>query len=248
MDERRGMVKRNGVDLAYAYLQGFAPTLVFCPGFASDMNGTKALFLRDRCAERGQAMLRFDYSGHGESGGAFSDGTIGAWAADARAVLDAIVPAGQKILVGSSMGGWIALLLARDMAPHLAGFVGIAAAPDFSEDLIRATLTPQQSLTLDREGIVLLPNPYGEPTPITRDFLEDGTQHLVLPSKIGIFAPVRLIHGQRDAEVPWRTSLHLAEQIEGEDVQVTLVKDGEHRLSRDRDLVLIDDVCARLTD
>ncbi len=248
MDEKQGIVKRSGNALAYAHLRGIEPTLVFCPGFGSDMYGTKAIFLRDRCAARGQAMLRFDYAGHGDSGGKFIDGTIGSWAADAKAVIEAALPKGRKILIGSSMGAWIALLLARGMAPDLAGFVGIAPAPDFTEDLIKSRFEPSQHAATEQEKVIFLTNLYGPPTPISHGFLEDARQHLVLRSHIPIFRPVRLIHGQRDTDVPWQTSLRLADRIDGEDVQITLIKDGEHRLSRAADLALIDDICSRLSD
>lgn len=234
------MIERaDGVKLAYAYLAGDGPALVFLSGFASDMQGTKAQFLRDWCAARGAAMLRLDYSGHGASGGAFADGTIGRWTADARAVIDAVLPAGDIILAGSSMGGWIGLLLARALVARLAGFLGIAAAPDFTEDLMKPGLTEADRAALAQVGVAMLPNPYGPPTPITAALLDDGARNLVLRNPIPITAPVRLIHGQRDAEVPWRTSLHLAERIASEDVRVTLVKDGGHRLSRESDLALI---------
>ena len=248
MDEQQGIVKRGGNALAYAYLRGVEPTFVFFPGFASDMHGTKAIFLRDRCAVRGQAMLRFDYAGHGNSGGSFIDGTIGSWVADAKAVIEAALPKGRKILIGSSMGAWIALLLARGMATDLAGFVGIAPAPDFTEDLIKSRCESSQRAAAEQQKVILLANRYGPPTPISRAFLEDARQHLVLRNHIPIFRPVRLIHGQRDTDVPWQTSLRLADRIDGEDVQITLVKDGEHRLSRAADLALIDDICSRLSD
>lgn len=240
MDERRGVIERaDGVRLAYAHLAGDGPTLVFLSGFASDMQGTKAIFLRDWCAAHGSAMLRLDYSGHGASDGSFADGTIGRWVADARTVIDTVLPEGELILAGSSMGGWIGLLLARALGARVAGFLGIAAAPDFTEDLMKPSLTEAARAALARDGVVMVPNPYGPPTPMTAALLDDGARHLVLRAPIPIDAPVRLIHGQRDAEVPWQTSLRLAERIAGEDVWVTLIKDGEHRLSRASDLALI---------
>lgn len=240
MGERRGTVERDGIALAYAHLPGEGPTLVFLPGFASDMEGSKAVHLRDSRASRGQAMLRLDYAGHGASGGRFEDGTIGSWAADARAVIDAVVPEGRLILVGSSMGGWIGLLLARILGARLAGFVGIAAAPDFTEELMKPALPEAARAALARDGRVDMPNPYGPPTPLTAALLADGARHLVLSAPIAIEAPVRLVHGQQDHDVPWQTSLRLAERITGPDVRVTLIKDGEHRLSREGDLAVIE--------
>lgn len=245
MDETRGSIVANGTALAYAHLPGAhlpgeGPLVVFLPGFASDMEGTKAVFLRDRCAARGRAMLRLDYSGHGASGGRFEDGTIGRWADDAEAVIRHVAPAGALLLVGSSMGGWIGLLLARRFAHRLAGLVGIAAAPDFTADLMEPGLGEAERAALARDGIVHLPNPYGPPTPLTAALLADGRERLVLRAPLEIAAPVRLLQGQCDAEVPWRTALRLGETITGADVRITLIKDGEHRLSRPADLALLE--------
>ncbi|ABQ31391.1 MULTISPECIES: carboxylesterase [Acidiphilium] len=239
MDESVARIGANGTSLACALLRGAGPVVVFLPGFASDMQGTKALFLRDECAARGRAMLRLDYSGHGQSGGRFEEGTIGRWADDAAEVIAAMVPEQKLVLVGSSMGGWIGLLLARRLGARLAGFVGIAAAPDFTAELMEPAFDDAARAALARDGILHLPNPYGAPTPVTAALLEDGRRNLVLGGPIPIDAPVRLIQGQRDAEVPWRTALRIAEAVTGEDVRVTLVKDGEHRLSRPQDLALI---------
>lgn len=241
MDEVRGRITETGTALAYAHLAGAGPLVVFLPGFASDMEGTKAVFLRDRCAARGRAMLRLDYSGHGASGGRFEAGTIGRWAADAAAVIRHVAPEGPLVLVGSSMGGWIGLLLARRLGGRLARFVGIAAAPDFTADLMEPGFSAEDRATLAREGILRLPNPYGAPTPITAALLEDGRANLVLRTPLEIAAPVRLLQGQRDAEVPWRTALRIGAAITGDDVRITLVKDGEHRLSRPEDLALLED-------
>lgn len=241
-------IRHQGTELAYQLLAGADPVLVFLPGFGSDMAGTKALFLRDHCAARGQAMLRLDYSGHGASGGVFTEGCIGRWAGDARAVIEAAVPGRRLVLVGSSMGGWIAALLARDLAARLQGLVGIAPAPDFTEDLLRPALDAAALQDLAREGVTMIPNAYGPPTPITRLLLEDGAAHLVLRAPLAIEAPVRLIHGMRDAEVPYQTSLRLAERMTSADVRLMLVKDGEHRLSRAADLALLAQMCDAVTD
>jgi pimeloyl-ACP methyl ester carboxylesterase len=239
MDERLGCIEVGGVTLAYAHLAGAGPVVVFLPGFASDMQGSKALFLRDHCAAQGQAMLRLDYSGHGASGGRFEAGTIGRWAADALAVIAAVVPADDIVLVGSSMGGWIMLLVMRALGARVTAMVGIAAAPDFTEDLIRPGLTLSMQNALARDGVVALPSAYGPPTPLTAALLDDGAVQCVLRSPIAFAGPVRLVHGQADAEVPWQTSLRLAACITGGDVQVVLIKDGEHRLSRQADLAVI---------
>jgi pimeloyl-ACP methyl ester carboxylesterase len=241
-------IVHQGTELAYQLLAGSDPVLVFLPGFGSDMAGTKALFLHEQCQARGQAMLRLDYSGHGVSGGEFTEGCIGRWAGDAAAVIAAAVPGRRLVLVGSSMGGWIAAILARDLAAQLHGLVGVAAAPDFTEDLIRPALDATARQDLARAGVTMIPNAYGPPTPITRLLLADGARHLVLRAPLAIEAPVRLIHGMRDAEVPYQTSLHLAERITGAHVHITLVKDGAHRLSRAEDLALLARMCGVVTD
>ena len=235
--EQFGRLDRgDGVELAWAQLPGRAPTVVFLPGFNSDMSGTKAAELRDFCAAAGQAMLRLDYSGHGQSGGAFAEGTIGRWAEDARTVIAARVQ-GPMVLVGSSMGGWIALLLAR--ALPLEGLLGIAAAPDFTETLMWGAMSPPERERLLRDGHIEVPSEYGAPLRITRALIEDGRNHLLLGAPIPIACPVRLLQGQRDEDVPWETALRIAERLAGQDVQVTLIKDGDHRLSRPQDLALL---------
>ena len=228
----------NGT-IAYEALAGTGPAVVFLGGLRSDMTGTKAGFLRDWCAARGRAFLRFDYTGHGASAGRFEEGTIGAWAADARSVIEATTP-GPLVLVGSSMGGWVMLEVALAIPGRVAALVGIAAAPDFTQDLMWETFTPAQRETLLRDGVVTLPNPY-DPAGwrIGRALIEEGRTRLRLRGPIPITIPVRLLHGQRDAEVPWQTSLRLAERLASEDVRVTLVKDGDHRLSREADLALL---------
>lgn len=237
--ENAGQLDRgDGVELAWALQPGRSPTVVFLPGFRSDMNGDKATALAAFCAERGQACLRFDYSGHGTSGGRFEDGTIGRWADDALAVIDRRSK-GPLLLVGSSMGGWIALLVAPARKERVAGLVGIAAAPDFTEVLMWETMTFEQRRTLMDEGALHIPSQYGEPYPITRGLIEDGRKHLLLEAPIALDCPVRLLHGQCDPDVPWEMALRIAEQLTSEDVQVTLVKDGDHRLSRPQDLALL---------
>jgi pimeloyl-ACP methyl ester carboxylesterase len=236
--ERGRIDNGNGVELAWQRLPGRSPTVVFLPGFHSDMTGDKAQALAALCQDRGQALLLFDYSGHGASGGEFTDGTIGRWAADALAAIDGLTQ-GPLILVGSSMGGWIGLLTALARPDRLAGFIGIAAAPDFTQALMWETMMPAERATLARDGILHIPSPYGEPTPITLALIEDGRNHLLLGAPIPLHCPVRLLHGQADADVPWEMALTLARQIQGTDVQLLLVKDGGHRMSRPGDLALL---------
>jgi pimeloyl-ACP methyl ester carboxylesterase len=229
----------DGATIAYRAVAGAAPGIVFLSGFRSDMTGTKALFLDDYCRWRGRAYVRFDYFGHGASSGDFADGTIGRWADDAIAVIDSLT-AGPQILVGSSMGGWIMLLAARARPERVHGLVGIAAAPDFTEDSLWPRLNPAQQAELIRVGRVTLPSEY-DPAgyTFTRALIEDGRENLVLRSPLPIVRPVRLLHGMRDASVPWQRSLKIAEHIDGDAVRLTLVKDGDHRLSRDEDLALL---------
>jgi pimeloyl-ACP methyl ester carboxylesterase len=228
----------DGVELAWARQEGNSPTVVFLPGFRSDMNGEKASALAAFCAGRGQAMLRFDYSGHGASGGRFEDGSIGRWTADALAMIDQHSE-GPLILIGSSMGGWIALLAALDRRERVAAVIGIAAAPDFTEALMWSAMSFEERAALMSDGIIHVPSRYGEPSPITRALIEDGRNHLLLNDAIALDCPVRLLHGQCDPDVPWEMSLRIAELLTGEDVQVLLVKDGDHRLSRPSDLMLL---------
>ncbi len=203
------------------------------------MAGTKATFLDAFCAERALPYVRFDYSGHGASDGRFEDGTIGAWAADAIAVIDHVAD-GSLVLVGSSMGGWIMLLAALARPHRIAGLVGLAPAPDFTEALIWNRLTDEERERLQGIGRLVTPSAYSdEPTVITRALIEEGRRHLLLSAPVGIHCPVRLLHGMADPDVPYRLSLDLAERIVGENVRVTLIKDGDHRLSRAEDLALL---------
>jgi pimeloyl-ACP methyl ester carboxylesterase len=208
---------------------------MFLTGFRSDMTGGKALHLERHCTAARRAFLRFDYRGHGASEGRFEEGCIGDWCEDALAVLDQ-ASEGPVVLVGSSMGGWIMLLVGLARPDRIKGLVGIAAAPDFTEDLIRPALSPEQRDLLARGGMLLAPSAYGEPTPITGRLLEDGARHLVLRRPLPIRCPVHLLHGQQDLDVPWQTSLRLAACLESTAVTVELVKDGDHRLSREDDL------------
>ena len=228
----------DGTELAWKKCAGREPTIVFLPGFRSDMTGDKATGLAAFAAERGQAMLRFDYSGHGASGGTFQDGTIGIWAGDALAVIDRLTT-GALLLVGSSMGGWIALLTAMARPERVTSLVGIAAAPDFTERLMWDSMTPTERATLMRDGVLHIPSQYGEPTPITRHLIEDGRDRLVLNAPIPFTGAIRLLHGQADPDVPWEFAIRIAERVVSDDVRITLVKDGDHRLSRPSDLALL---------
>jgi pimeloyl-ACP methyl ester carboxylesterase len=228
----------DGVELAYAFTAGRSPTLVFLPGFGSDMTGDKATMLAKFASMHGHACLRLDYAGHGASAGAFTQGTIGSWTSDALFLIDKLT-AGPIVLVGSSMGGWIALLVALARPERIAALVGIAAAPDFTEDLIWANLPAGARATLLAEGVLRIPSAYGPEQALSRTLLEEGRNHLLLGAPIALNCPLRLLHGQVDRDVPWQTSMRLAERWAGGDVQITLIKDGEHRLSRAQDMAAL---------
>jgi pimeloyl-ACP methyl ester carboxylesterase len=235
--------REDGATIAYHRSPGTTPGVVFLTGYKSDMTGGKALRLEAFCRAEGRAFVRFDYLGHGASSGDFVDGTIGRWADDAVAAIDALTE-GPQVLVGSSLGGWIMLLAALRRPARIAGLVGVAAAPDFTEDLILPALSADDCARLERDGVLQMFSPYDpEPTPVTKRILDDGRNHLVLRAEIPLDCPVRLIHGMEDPDVPWRTSLRLAERLRSKDVEVLLLKAGEHRLSEPHDL---DRLCAVL--
>lgn len=223
--------------LAYRRSEGKGPGLVWLGGFRSDMEGGKATRLHDWADSEGRGFLRFDYSGHGASSGDFQDGTIGDWLDDALAAIDGLTE-GPQILVGSSMGGWIALHAALARPDRVAGLILLAPAPDFTERLMRPQLPAEALAAIENAGLWMQPSPYDpEPTPITRRLLEDGAQRLLLErGGIPITAPVRILQGMQDPDVPWRHALRLVDEIESEDVTFTLIKDGDHRLSREEDL------------
>jgi len=230
------LARPDGATIAYRRSPGKAPGVVFCAGFRSDMTGTKALFLEDYCRRHGHAYVRFDYFAHGRSSGDFALGTIGRWAEDAVAVIDSLTE-GPQILVGSSMGGWIMLLAAMARPARVAALVGIAAAPDFTAELLPQRLSPEQRRTLDQDGRIVLPSDYDPAGYVyTKALIDDGNRHLLLDAPIPLDVPVRLLHGLADASVPWQLSLRLAERLRGRDVAVTLVKGGGHRLSTQADL------------
>ncbi|WP_103332980.1 alpha/beta hydrolase [Pseudotabrizicola formosa] len=229
----------QGRRIAYHLVPGQGPGVVFLGGFKSDMGGTKALFLHDWAAAQGRAFLRFDYSGHGQSSGAFLEGAIGDWSEDALAAITSLTT-GPQILVGSSMGGWIALLVAKALAQRVAGFVGIAAAPDFTEDSMWAGFTPAQRQTLEDEGRVELPSDYADqPYIITRRLIEDGRRHLVLRAALDLPFPVRLLQGTADTDVPPSVALRLMDHATSPDLRLTLVKGADHRFSTPECLNLI---------
>lgn len=212
-----------------------APTMVFLPGYASDMTGTKALALDGWAESQGLAMLRFDYAGCGASGGGFEDQGLADWRDDALALIDTIV-SGPVLLIGSSMGGWLALLVALARPKRVAGIVGIAAAPDFT----MWGFSQEEKMTLLTEGRLEKPSDYGpEPMVTTRKFWQSGEGNRVLIGEIAIDCPVRLIQGQNDADVPWQYALETQKQLRSADVQLLLIKDGDHRLSRDTDIALL---------
>ena len=234
--------------LAYHSTAGRAPGIIFLGGFLSDMTGTKATALEAYARERGQAFLRFDYQGHGQSSGRFEDGTIGRWAEDAVAAIDALTT-GPQVLVGSSMGGWIMLLAALARPQRVAALVGIAAAPDFTEDLMWQRFPEEVKAEIETKGVYYEPSDYAEtPYPLTKHLIEEGRRHLLLRAAIPLACPVRLLHGMRDPDVPWETALRLAERLESRDVEVTLVKDGDHRLSEPADLRRLTATLDRLLD
>lgn len=228
----------QGRRIAYSRVAGQGPGVVFLGGFHSDMAGTKAVFLEDWARERGRAFLRFDYSGHGESGGRFEDGSIGDWAEDAIAAIEALTE-GPQVLVGSSMGGWIALLVARAIPERLKGLVTIAAAPDFTEDSFWAGFSEAERRQLMTEGAVEVPSDYEAPYTITRRLIEEGRQSLVLRTPLALPFPVRCLQGTEDEAVTTETALRLLSHAGAEDMSLTLVKGADHRFSSPRCLDLI---------
>ena len=237
MAEQAGTLDRAGTALAYRRLAGRGPGVVFLGGFNSDMTGSKAEALAAHCAAEGRAFLRFDYAGHGASGGRFVDGTIGRWLDDATHMLDHLTE-GPQLLVGSSMGGWLALLLALRRPRRVKALIGIAAAPDFTTR-IEAALSEEARADLARDGVWYRPSQYGDAYPITAELLREGRAQLLMQRPIPLEIPVRLLHGQQDPDVPWALSLAIAERLVGTDVEVTLVKNGDHRLSTPADLALL---------
>lgn len=230
----------DGKRIAYQRVAGSSPGVIFFGGFKSDMTGTKAVVLEQWCRKQGRAFVRFDYSGHGQSSGNFEDGTIGEWLEDALTVFDRLTE-GAQIIVGSSMGGWLSLLatLARPQRVH--ALVTLACATDFTQQLLLPMFSDTQKQQLEREGRVLIPCDYDDqqPYPITRHLLDEGEHHCLLNRSIPIRCPVRLFHGMRDPDVPWEFSRRTCEKLESTDVSLTLIKQGDHRLSEPAHLKLI---------
>lgn len=225
----------DGRRLAYRHSRGRGPAMVFLPGYMSDMDGGKATAIFARAQTEGRECLLLDYSGCGQSSGEFADGSLSTWRDEVLALIDTCLD-GPAVVIGSSMGGWLMLLVAAALGDRLAGLVGIAAAPDFADwgysDEQKAQLAAGETIYED--------NPYGpEPTPTHAKFWQDAKTHLRLKGPIEISAPVRLLHGQRDDDVPWQISMRLAEHLRSDDVQIALVKDGDHRLSREQDIALL---------
>jgi pimeloyl-ACP methyl ester carboxylesterase len=246
----RLLPRHDGATIAYRAVSGKSPGVVFCGGYKSDMTGTKATALEAHCRSHGRAFIRFDYFGHGESSGRFEDGTIGRWAEDAIAVIDSVAR-GPQVLVGSSMGGWIMLLAARARPDRVKGLLGIAPAPDFTTELIPKRWSPERLAELKQKRVLYLPSQYGaEPYAYTWRLIEDGERHLVMQQPISFAGPSRLLHGMADPDVPWQHSLRLVDALAASDVAVTFIKDGDHRLSREQDIVrllaTLDEVCARV--
>jgi pimeloyl-ACP methyl ester carboxylesterase len=223
---------------------GGSPGLFWLGGFKSDMQGTKAMALDEWAVSQKRACIRFDYSGHGESGGDFINGTIGRWLEESLAVFERFCE-GPQVVIGSSMGGWMALLLAREIAKHpalrasLAGLVLIAPAPDFTEELMWKGFSPEIRHEIESKGAWLRPSEYGDPYPITRNLIEEGRNHLLLGSAIEVGCPVRILQGAQDPDVPWRHVFALLHRLPADDVVLTMIQDGDHRLSRPQDIARI---------
>ncbi len=235
MNEQTGVLESGGERLAWRRVEGRGPTAVWLGGFRSDMSGTKAQALAEWAAGSGRSFLRFDYSGHGESSGEFAQGTIGRWREDALAAIDGLTQ-GPLVLVGSSMGGWLACLAAMARPERVAALVLIAPAADFTEALMEPAFGEEGMRRIEAEGFWMQPSEYGGAYPITRELLRDGRRWSVLKEPVAIDAPVRILQGAEDPDVPWRHALRLAEGLRSPDVVFTLVKNGDHRLSRPQDI------------
>ncbi len=229
----------SGRRIAYHRTQGQGTGIVFLGGFMSDMEGTKAIALEAWAKSQGRPFLRFDYSGHGQSDGKFVDGCIGEWADDAQAAVETLTN-GPQVIVGSSMGGWIALLMSQRISVKVAGLVGIAAAPDFTEDSFLAGFSPDQIIELEENGVVMVPSGYGDPYPITSKLIDDGRQNLVLRTPLPLPFPVRFLQGTMDSSVDRSVALRLLDHADGDDVALTFVKGADHSFSTPECLTLIE--------
>ncbi len=236
------LIRPDGIRLAYRHLPGDGPTLVFLPGYKSDMQGSKAQALCAWAQAHGCAMLRLDYSGCGESEGTFEEGTLDIWRDDALAIVRH-VGLDNIILAGSSMGGWLMLLVAKALGAQVTAMVGIAAAPDFT----RWGYSHAEKAEIMAEGQIARPSGYGyDPLVTTRAFWQSGEANLTLDDELAIDCPVRLLHGQDDRDIPWQIATRLATALRSSDVQTILIKDGDHRLSRDQDIALLIETVAKL--
>jgi pimeloyl-ACP methyl ester carboxylesterase len=242
------LTSHDATQIAFQRLDGRGPAIVWLGGFRSDMTGTKAAHLAQWAREEGRAFVRFDYRGHGRSGGDFEQLGIDDWLTDALGVLDGLTE-GAAVLVGSSMGGWLALLAARARPDKVAGLVLIAPAADFTQRLIWDQLDGAARQAIEASGAWRRPSAYGDGDyVITRTLIEGGRGHLLLHAPIAIEAPVRILHGMQDPDVPWRLSLEIAERLISKDVRVHYVKAGDHRLSQPADLVLLQATVASLIE
>jgi alpha-beta hydrolase superfamily lysophospholipase len=236
MSETNGFLTRpDGERLAWRRVAGEGPVVVWLGGFRSDMAGTKAEALADWARAAGRDFLRFDHFAHGESSGDFLQASVTRWREDALAVIDELTE-GPLVLVGSSMGGWIACLAAMARPERIGSLVLVAPAPDFTSKLMPLQFPPEALDAIRETGVWMQPSAYGDPSPITRTLLEDGARWSILDSPVPITAPVRILQGGEDPDVPWRHALELAQALKSRDVVFTLVKDGDHRLSRPQDL------------
>lgn len=242
------LTTRDGLTIAANKLDGDLPTVIFMPGFFSNMEGTKARFLEGRCKSRGQAYIRFDYRGHGRSDGKFEDGTVTNWLNDTLLVLDKLAKA-PVVAVGSSMGGWIALLAAIKRPNHIKGLVGVASSPDFTLDIYKQRMSDEQRKQMDLQGFITQPSDYREePVVITKQLIDDGENHLLLHrDKLNLNIPVYLIHGKKDADVSWVKSEKIHRLLGEKNSKLILVPDGLHRLSREKDLALIDEMVQKIS-
>ncbi|MBE9476080.1 MAG: alpha/beta hydrolase [Proteobacteria bacterium] len=229
----------SGRKIAYRKTSGTEPGVVFLGGFMSDMEGTKATYLEVWARDQGRAFLRFDYSGHGQSSGTFADGCIGEWADDAQQVISGLTK-GPQILVGSSMGGWVALLMAKRIPKKIAGLVGIAAAPDFTEDSMWDGFSDDQKTTIMESGLLALDSDYSDdPYIITRKLIEDGRKQLVLRTPLNLPFPARFLHGTADTDVNISVALRLLDHAKGNDLRLTLVKGADHSFSEPENLLMV---------
>lgn len=246
MSEPQFLDRGDGIRLAFRHAPGTDPAIVYLPGYTSEMASTKATAVAAWAARRGRASLRLDYSGCGLSEGDFAEGTIGRWTTDALAVIDAAT-LGPVTLVASSMGGWIGLLIAIARPKRVTGLVLVAPAPDFTQWGLVDTLSADERGQLARTGRFTRDDAPGYgPTLYSRALIDEAGAHLLLGRPLAYAGPVRILHGQADADTPWRLSLDIAEKLASDDVRLTLIKDGEHRLSRPRDLALLEAALASL--